>query len=205
MEELSAELPGVRLLIAGDGPARDEVESLAARLGGAAVLAGHRDDVMAVLDAADDSKLQPSGSELTNRTRTIFKLGHKQCLGLAQLGSRLCFVQSQEFGGTEPRRAGRRQRGGRYVVCQCCRLSPKRKARLEESEVALALSKDSHRRGYAFRVVRVAGKKQHAACCCREPNRAAQATQRICTLALIQVGHRQHRRLLLLSEGRERS
>jgi glycosyltransferase involved in cell wall biosynthesis len=46
-------LPGIRLLIAGDGPARDQVESLAARLGGAAVLAGHRDDVMAVLDAAD--------------------------------------------------------------------------------------------------------------------------------------------------------
>jgi glycosyltransferase involved in cell wall biosynthesis len=53
VEELSAGLPGVRLLIAGDGPARDEVASLAGRLGGAAVLAGHRDDVMAVLDAAD--------------------------------------------------------------------------------------------------------------------------------------------------------
>jgi glycosyltransferase involved in cell wall biosynthesis len=53
VEELSAELPGIRLLIAGDGPARDEVASLASRLGGAAVLAGHRDDVMAVLDAAD--------------------------------------------------------------------------------------------------------------------------------------------------------
>jgi glycosyltransferase involved in cell wall biosynthesis len=53
VEELSAELPGIRLLIAGDGPARDEVESLASRLRGAAVLAGHRDDVLAVLDAAD--------------------------------------------------------------------------------------------------------------------------------------------------------
>ena len=53
VEELSAELPGLRLLIAGDGPARDEVASLAQRLGGAAVLAGHRNDVMAVLDAAD--------------------------------------------------------------------------------------------------------------------------------------------------------
>ena len=38
----------LRLLIAGDGPARDDVKRLAARLGGAAVLAGHRDDVMAV-------------------------------------------------------------------------------------------------------------------------------------------------------------
>jgi glycosyltransferase involved in cell wall biosynthesis len=53
VEELSAELPHIRLLIAGDGPARDEVASLAQRLGEAAVIAGHRDDVMAVLDAAD--------------------------------------------------------------------------------------------------------------------------------------------------------
>jgi glycosyltransferase involved in cell wall biosynthesis len=53
VEELTAELPGIRLLIAGDGPARDEIAGLASRLGGAAVLAGHRDDVMAVLDAAD--------------------------------------------------------------------------------------------------------------------------------------------------------
>jgi glycosyltransferase involved in cell wall biosynthesis len=53
VEELSSEMPGIRLLIAGDGPGHDEVARLAARLGGAAVLAGHRDDVMAVLDAAD--------------------------------------------------------------------------------------------------------------------------------------------------------
>jgi glycosyltransferase involved in cell wall biosynthesis len=53
VEKLRTEIPSARLLIAGDGPARDEVERLAAGLGGAAVLAGHREDVMAVLDAAD--------------------------------------------------------------------------------------------------------------------------------------------------------
>ncbi|MEA2448521.1 MAG: hypothetical protein QOG63_453, partial [Thermoleophilaceae bacterium] len=39
--------------LVGDGPARPEVEALAARLGERALLAGHRDDVMAVLDATD--------------------------------------------------------------------------------------------------------------------------------------------------------
>jgi glycosyltransferase involved in cell wall biosynthesis len=53
VEEARAEIPEIRLLIAGEGPARAEVERLASRLDGAAVLAGHRDDVMAVLDAAD--------------------------------------------------------------------------------------------------------------------------------------------------------
>lgn len=53
VEEVRRGLPSVRLLIVGDGPARDDVARLAARLDGAAVLAGHRDDVMAVLDAAD--------------------------------------------------------------------------------------------------------------------------------------------------------
>jgi len=53
VEEVRRALPNVRLLIAGEGPARDDVARLAARLGSAAVLAGHRDDVMAVLDAAD--------------------------------------------------------------------------------------------------------------------------------------------------------
>jgi glycosyltransferase involved in cell wall biosynthesis len=45
--------PRLRLLLVGDGPARPEVEALAARLGERALLAGHRDDVMAVLDATD--------------------------------------------------------------------------------------------------------------------------------------------------------
>ncbi len=53
VEHVRRALPAARLLIAGDGPARDEVARLAAPLGDGAVLAGHRDDVMAVLDAAD--------------------------------------------------------------------------------------------------------------------------------------------------------
>ena len=53
VEEVRRAVPGVRLLIVGDGPARDDVARLAARLDGDALLAGHRDDVMAVLDAAD--------------------------------------------------------------------------------------------------------------------------------------------------------
>jgi glycosyltransferase involved in cell wall biosynthesis len=46
-------VPGLRLLIVGDGELRAEVERRAASLGGAAVVTGHRDDVMQVLDAAD--------------------------------------------------------------------------------------------------------------------------------------------------------
>jgi glycosyltransferase involved in cell wall biosynthesis len=53
VDEIARTLPGVRLLIAGDGPARDEVARSAARLGDRARLIGHRDDIMAVLDAAD--------------------------------------------------------------------------------------------------------------------------------------------------------
>lgn len=53
VDELRRVVPRARLLIVGDGPARDDVVRLAARLGEDAVLAGHRDDVMAVLDAAD--------------------------------------------------------------------------------------------------------------------------------------------------------
>lgn len=45
--------PQLRLLIVGDGPARDRVRGLAGSLGEGAVLAGHRDDVMSVLDATD--------------------------------------------------------------------------------------------------------------------------------------------------------
>jgi len=45
--------PQLRLLIVGDGELRQDVERRAAALGGAAIVAGHRDDVMEVLDAAD--------------------------------------------------------------------------------------------------------------------------------------------------------
>lgn len=50
---LSERLPGVRLLVVGDGPDRDEVERWLAPLGGRALAVGHRDDVMRLLDAAD--------------------------------------------------------------------------------------------------------------------------------------------------------
>jgi glycosyltransferase involved in cell wall biosynthesis len=45
--------PQVRLLVAGDGPARAGAERALAPLGEAARMLGHRDDVMEVLDAAD--------------------------------------------------------------------------------------------------------------------------------------------------------
>jgi glycosyltransferase involved in cell wall biosynthesis len=63
VEELRRELPDVRLLVVGDGPARDHIAQLTARLGEAAILAGHRDDVMAVLDAAD-VLLHPSRADV---------------------------------------------------------------------------------------------------------------------------------------------
>lgn len=53
VDRLRERFPRLRLLIAGDGPARAEVERLAAPLGDAAVVAGHRDDVLATLDALD--------------------------------------------------------------------------------------------------------------------------------------------------------
>jgi glycosyltransferase involved in cell wall biosynthesis len=43
----------LRLVVVGDGPARAQVERALAPLGEAALMLGHRDDVMAVLDAAD--------------------------------------------------------------------------------------------------------------------------------------------------------
>lgn len=43
----------VRLLVLGDGPARDEIGALAASLPGRVILAGHRDDVPNVLQASD--------------------------------------------------------------------------------------------------------------------------------------------------------
>ena len=43
---LRERFPKLRLVIAGDGPDRAEIERLVAPLGDAAVMAGHRDDVM---------------------------------------------------------------------------------------------------------------------------------------------------------------
>ena len=54
--------PQVRLLIAGDGPDRAEVESRAAALGDGVRVTGYRADVMELLDACD-VVLQPSYSE----------------------------------------------------------------------------------------------------------------------------------------------
>jgi glycosyltransferase involved in cell wall biosynthesis len=50
---LRERFPGVRLLILGEGPAKAQVRALAAPLGDAAIVAGHRADVMEVLDATD--------------------------------------------------------------------------------------------------------------------------------------------------------
>lgn len=50
---LRERFPLLRLVVVGDGPARAEVERLAAPLGDTVVMAGHREDVMAILDASD--------------------------------------------------------------------------------------------------------------------------------------------------------
>lgn len=57
---LRSRYPGLRLLVAGEGPARPEIEKLVSPLGDGAVLTGHRDDVMALLDAVD-VLVHPSG------------------------------------------------------------------------------------------------------------------------------------------------
>ncbi len=56
---LRERIPNARLLIAGDGPLRDEIAARAAALGDGVVLAGYRPDAMAVL-AASDVLLHPS-------------------------------------------------------------------------------------------------------------------------------------------------
>jgi glycosyltransferase involved in cell wall biosynthesis len=53
VERLHGRFPRLKLLIVGEGPSRREVERLAASLGDSAVLTGHREDVLALLDAAD--------------------------------------------------------------------------------------------------------------------------------------------------------
>ena len=45
--------PRVRLVIAGDGPARSDVQADVAPLGDTAIVTGHRDDVMELLDSFD--------------------------------------------------------------------------------------------------------------------------------------------------------
>lgn len=50
---LRERVPGVHLLIVGDGPARDSLTALAGAHPGAVTIAGHRDDIMEVLDASD--------------------------------------------------------------------------------------------------------------------------------------------------------
>lgn len=50
---LARRLPGLQLVIVGDGELRPQIEQAAAASGAAVTMAGFRDDVMAVLDAAD--------------------------------------------------------------------------------------------------------------------------------------------------------
>jgi glycosyltransferase involved in cell wall biosynthesis len=50
---LRERFPDLRLVIAGDGPDREAIRRLAEPLGETAVLTGHRNDVMALLDAVD--------------------------------------------------------------------------------------------------------------------------------------------------------
>jgi glycosyltransferase involved in cell wall biosynthesis len=45
--------PGLRLLVAGGGPSYDDIAELMRPLGSAAIMTGHREDVMELLDAAD--------------------------------------------------------------------------------------------------------------------------------------------------------
>jgi glycosyltransferase involved in cell wall biosynthesis len=53
VRELLGRFPTLRLLVCGDGPAREEIRALVEPLGEAAILAGHRSDAMAVLSASD--------------------------------------------------------------------------------------------------------------------------------------------------------
>jgi glycosyltransferase involved in cell wall biosynthesis len=53
VSSLRERFPGLRLVIAGDGPDRLEIERAASVLGDTAVLTGHVDEVMPLLDATD--------------------------------------------------------------------------------------------------------------------------------------------------------
>ncbi len=59
VRELQRRFPDVRLVVLGDGPAREDVARIARPLGDAAIMTGHRADVMAVL-AATDVLLHPT-------------------------------------------------------------------------------------------------------------------------------------------------
>jgi glycosyltransferase involved in cell wall biosynthesis len=59
---LRERFPAARLLVVGEGPAEHAIEPLVRAAGPAVVMAGYRDDVMAVLDAAD-LLLHPSRME----------------------------------------------------------------------------------------------------------------------------------------------
>jgi glycosyltransferase involved in cell wall biosynthesis len=53
VRRLMERFPQMRLVLLGDGPAREEIHRLVAPLGPAAILTGHRDDVMDLLMATD--------------------------------------------------------------------------------------------------------------------------------------------------------
>ena len=53
VQRLTAEFPNLRLLVLGEGPDRGEVERALENLGARAIMTGHREDVLAVLDAVD--------------------------------------------------------------------------------------------------------------------------------------------------------
>jgi glycosyltransferase involved in cell wall biosynthesis len=53
LPELQERFPDVRLLVVGDGPSRPHVETVARAHADRVVMLGHRDDVMAILDATD--------------------------------------------------------------------------------------------------------------------------------------------------------
>jgi glycosyltransferase involved in cell wall biosynthesis len=53
LARLREQHPNMRLLVAGDGPDRERVERLATPPGDAMLMTGHRDDVMALMDASD--------------------------------------------------------------------------------------------------------------------------------------------------------